>query len=51
MSNHSDPHSHIDSDDGHQAHIHGAVDPLMLTTDRGMWALKWSSGPILKTPI
>lgn len=28
---------------GHrQDHLHGAIDPVVLTTQRGMWAIKWS---------
>jgi divalent metal cation (Fe/Co/Zn/Cd) transporter len=29
---------------GHNAHIHshGAVDPSIITTQRGIWAIKWS---------
>src|SRR5262247_1790408 len=23
-------------------HTHGAIDPLLLTTERGIWAVKWS---------
>ncbi|MGE0826118.1 MAG: cation diffusion facilitator family transporter [Candidatus Binatia bacterium] len=42
MFNRSDPHSHSNSADGHHGHIHGAVDHAILTTDRGIWALKWS---------
>ena len=42
MSNRRDSHSHRVSTDDHHAHIHGAVDPSILTTDRGIWALKWS---------
>src|SRR5438128_2612520 len=31
---HGHPHSH--------GHSHGVVDPSIATTDRGLWALKWS---------
>jgi cation diffusion facilitator family transporter len=41
-------HGHLDEDDhdrshGHtHTHTHGAVDPSIATTDRGIWAIKWS---------
>ncbi len=31
-------HSHF----GLHAHTHGAIDPALLTTQRGIWAVKWS---------
>jgi cation diffusion facilitator family transporter len=34
---HEHPHEH-----GAHAHSHGAVDPTILTTERGIWAVKWS---------
>jgi cation diffusion facilitator family transporter len=34
---HEDKHRH----DAH-GHTHGAVDPSMITTQRGIWAIKWS---------
>lgn len=44
---HEDSHSH---DDGHghshgkggHGHTHGAIDPSITTSERGIWALKWS---------
>lgn len=27
---------------GHHGHTHGVVDPTLATTDRGIWAIKWS---------
>jgi cation diffusion facilitator family transporter len=35
---HADAHAHGDS----AAHRHGVVDPAILSTARGVWALKWS---------
>jgi cation diffusion facilitator family transporter len=35
-------HSHDDAHGGHHDHTHGATDPALLTTDRGIWAVKWS---------
>lgn len=49
----TDTHSHScsDSHDSHDAHTHGAVDLLILTTDRGIWALKWSLLGLLATAL
>src|SRR4051812_20640364 len=39
-------HSHHLHDDhghsGHHGHTHGVVDPTITTTERGIWAIKWS---------
>ena len=35
-------HSHGDAHGSHHDHTHGAADPALLTTDRGIWAVKWS---------
>jgi len=35
-------HPHSDSDHGHHDHTHGTIDPELLTTERGIWAVKWS---------
>lgn len=32
-------HSH---DDGQDGHTHGVIDPTIATTERGIWAIKWS---------
>src|SRR5215210_2121143 len=40
-------HTHFRSD----AHTHGAVDPSILTPDRGIWALKWSFWGLLATAL
>ena len=34
-------HDHQDGHDEH-GHTHGAVDPSIATSERGMWAVKWS---------
>ena len=39
------PHGHgqHDHDQDHaHGHTHGVVDPTLATTDRGIWAIKWS---------
>jgi hypothetical protein len=35
---HHDHHGH----GGHHGHTHGVVDPILATTERGIWAIKWS---------
>src|SRR5712671_5228913 len=37
MKRHGDHHH-----DEHHGHTHGVVDPSIASTDRGLWALKWS---------
>lgn len=44
------PHSHPHQDSGH-SHIHGAIDPTIATSDRGLWAVKWSLVGLLITSI
>ena len=39
MHHHADRHSHAHGHAGH-GHLHGLADPTILTTARGMWALK-----------
>ena len=35
-------HSHSHDETGGHGHTHGVVDPSLATTERGVWALKWS---------
>jgi cation diffusion facilitator family transporter len=42
MSDVDHSHSHSDPDHGHHDHTHGTIDPELLTTERGIWAVKWS---------
>src|SRR5262245_10468878 len=41
---HDDAHGHDHSDAGgrRHGHTHGTVDPTIATTERGIWAIKWS---------
>src|SRR2546425_2750443 len=47
---HAHPHGHGDHGHGHGTHAskhehhhpHGGVDPVIATTERGIWAVKWS---------
>ena len=34
-------HSHARDDETH-GHTHGVIDPIIASTDRGIWAIKWS---------
>ncbi|MEW6457142.1 MAG: cation diffusion facilitator family transporter [Acidobacteriota bacterium] len=38
-----DPHKHV--------HTHGAIDPSVFTTQRGIWAIKWSFFGLLATAL
>jgi len=35
-------HRHGDGHEGGHAHTHGVIDPTIATTERGIWAIKWS---------
>jgi cation diffusion facilitator family transporter len=39
---HDDGHHDHGHDDGGHGHTHGIVDPSITTSDRGVWAIKWS---------
>src|SRR5215212_12183399 len=38
---HDHAHAHYGST-GHHGHTHGIVDPTIATSERGIWAIKWS---------
>lgn len=42
MSNVDQSHSHNDHGHTHHDHTHGTIDPGLLTTERDIWAVKWS---------
>ena len=45
-------HSHTHGRHGHTpAHLHGAIDPSIFTTRRGIWAVKWSFLGLMVTAI
>ncbi len=44
---HSHGHGH---DDGH-GHTHGVIDPTIVTTERGIWAVKWSFVGLFATAV
>jgi hypothetical protein len=39
---HDHGHDHEAKEEAGHAHTHGIVDPSILTTQRGIWAVKWS---------
>src|SRR5215216_5225127 len=43
---HAHPHGH-----GEHGHTHGAVDPTIATSERGIWAIKWSFVALLATAL
>ncbi|HEX5636031.1 MAG TPA: cation diffusion facilitator family transporter, partial [Gammaproteobacteria bacterium] len=53
---HDDAHSHSHGDiththDEHHGHTHGVIDPTIATTDRGIWAIKWSFVGLMLTAV
>ena len=38
----SGTHGHSHADEKGHGHTHGTIDPSITTTDRGIWAIKWS---------
>src|SRR5258708_1888360 len=47
MSDHSHDHGH----DHSHGHTHGIVDPSITTSDRGLWAIKWSFVGLVSTAM
>ena len=47
---HDHHHEHGDDHTGH-THTHGVVDPSIITTERGIWAIKWSFAGLFATAI
>jgi cation diffusion facilitator family transporter len=43
-------HDHNHGHDGHD-HIHGIVDPTIISTERGIWAIKWSFIGLMVTAL
>lgn len=50
MFGHRDSHKHNHRHDAH-VHTHGAIDRSVLTTQRGIWAIKWSFLGLLATAL
>jgi cation diffusion facilitator family transporter len=49
----SDSHAHARGHDDHQGHghTHGVIDPSITTSERGIWAIKWSFIGLLVTAL
>ena len=48
--NHGHAGTRHNHEEGH-SHTHGVVDPMIATTERGMWAIKWSFVGLLVTAL
>lgn len=44
-------HGHAHGDNGGHGHTHGVMDPTIATTDRGIWAIKWSFAILAVTAV
>ena len=51
MSEHGHSHSDSHSEHIHHPHTHGAVDPAILSSERGIWAIKWSFVGLFATAV
>lgn len=49
-SHHYDDHKHPDHTGAH-GHTHGMVDPSLVSTERGIWAIKWSFVGLMITAL
>jgi cation diffusion facilitator family transporter len=50
---HDHPHGHIQDHVGHggHGHTHGVVDPSITTSEKGIWAIKWSFAVLFITAL
>ncbi|MSS71774.1 MAG: cation transporter [Candidatus Latescibacteria bacterium] len=48
---HGHDHGHGNDDHGGHGHTHGVIDPTIATTDRGIWAIKWSFIGLMVTAL
>src|SRR5918998_5009865 len=44
-------HDHQHGHGGEHGHAHGAVDPSIATSERGIWAVKWSFAALFVTAL
>jgi cation diffusion facilitator family transporter len=51
MARHDHAHEGHHGHDRHHGHTHGVVDPSIVSTDRGLWALKWSFVGLMVTAL
>ena len=42
---------HSDSHDHAAGHTHGIIDPSIATSERGLWAIKWSFAGLAATAV
>ena len=48
---HSHEHAHDDAHDDEHGHTHGVVDPSIISSKKGLWAIKWSTIILLITAM
>jgi cation diffusion facilitator family transporter len=48
---HNEEHPHDHHGHGGHGHTHGAVDPTIVTSGRGIWAIKWSFVGLMATAL
>lgn len=51
MTHHHDHHDHAHGHDHGHDHSHGIVDPAIVTSERGLWAVKWSFAALMATAV
>jgi len=51
MTDHKNNHHHEYGDGHGHTHTHGVVDPSIITTERGIWAIKWSFVSLFATAV
>jgi Co/Zn/Cd efflux system component len=44
-------HDHGHEHGGHHGHTHGTVDPSIATSEKGIWAVKWSFVGLFATAL
>jgi cation diffusion facilitator family transporter len=49
--NDSMQHKHAHDESSSHEHIHGAIDPTLLSSKRGIWAVKWSFAALMVTAV
>jgi cation diffusion facilitator family transporter len=48
---HDHDHGHQHGPSGRHGHVHGVVDPTITTSERGIWAIKWSFAVLFVTAL
>ena len=48
---HHDHHYGAHHEHGEQGHTHGVINPSIATTERGIWAIKWSFAVLMVTAL